>query len=102
MHPSFIEGNDIIVSKSNDYGDPDHAKRSYFPFGNYSYAHMLHTKMERIKNVVKLLEEGKKPNNESLRDSVIDLMNYAAFYAQYLKEEQENGINNSNISKTIE
>ena len=71
--------------KSLDYqGKPesecDPARANYFPFGDESYLHMIHTKFERIKATYKTSTE-----NESTLDSVYDMINYLAFYAAFLE-----------------
>ena len=86
MHPSFEKAQAILERKSIDYqgcsdAESDPARRNYFPFGDESYLHMIHTKFERIKKTY-----GPGDNqNESTLDSVYDLINYAAFYAAYLE-----------------
>jgi hypothetical protein len=87
MHPSFEKAQAILETKSMDYNgctdaECDPSRASYFPFGNYSYLHMMHTKMERIKQT-----HGTIAQHESTLDSVYDLMNYCAFFAAYLEEQ---------------
>lgn len=89
MHPSFEKAQNILEQKSMDYqgktdAESDPRRLNYFPFGDYSYLHMIHTKFERIKKTF-----SSTTVNESTLDSVYDLINYAAFYAAYL----ENKIN---------
>lgn len=72
----------VVIKKTDDYNnganDFNHANRdSYFPFGIKSYAQMIHVKSQRL---VSLANEEKTPNFESIEDSLIDLINYAAFY----------------------
>jgi hypothetical protein len=89
LHSAFRACQLLMDKKSKDYGDVDESRSSYFPFGDKSYATMLHTKMERIKN---LIENDEKHNFESLKDTVMDLINYGAFYYAYLNEkENDNG-----------
>lgn len=66
--------------KSKDYQGNQFTEEDYFPFGHHSYIHMLHTKMLRIRSVA---DQG-RPNFESLEDSLIDLINYAAMYAAWV------------------
>ncbi len=63
--------------KSKDYQGSQFTQADYFPFGHQSYLHMLHTKMLRIRSVA----EQESTNFESLEDSLIDMINYAAMYA---------------------
>jgi len=81
----------LCVAKSADYngaGEEDiHTvnRDAYFPFGTVSYAQMIHTKAQRF---VKLTEHelyGISVNYEGLRDTAIDLVNYAGFYLASLE-----------------
>jgi len=85
FNPILKECSDLIMRKSRDYGDKDLAKRQYHPYGDASYLQMLHTKLRRLENV-RLRNKGQQ-NFESARDSVLDMINYAAFYAAWLDEE---------------
>ena len=84
-HPVLKTANDVLSSKSQDYGSVDHSRANYFPYGDASYLTMLHIKLERLKS----LAESKIPNHESQLDSVIDLINYAAFYGAYLEHQDD-------------
>lgn len=89
MHPSLEHSQAILERKSMDYqgktdAESDPARANYFPFGDYSYLHMIHTKFERIKSTV-----GRETVNESTLDSVYDMINYLAFYAAYLEAKRE-------------
>jgi len=64
--------------KVQDYG------RSYRNFGALGVAVRMSDKMARITN---LLKNKQAPNNESLRDSAIDLINYSAMLVMLLDEE---------------
>ena len=66
--------------KSKDYQGGKWSEEDYFPYGNLSFNHMLWTKMLRIMNV----SEKTDTNFESLEDSLIDMVNYAAMYAAYV------------------
>ena len=69
-------------AKSKDYQGHVWTEEDYFPFEDYSYIHMLWTKMLRIRS---LAENPDNPNFESLKDSVDDMINYAAMYAAFLE-----------------
>ena len=88
VHPVLLECARLLVKKSQDYGSSltDYSKGQYMPFGHYSYIHMMHTKMSRIRAIAIDRDRGQNVNFESLRDSVLDLINYAAFYGAWLKE----------------
>ena len=77
LSPAFIKAAEIRQSKS-DYGDIF----SYFPFGPQSFCHELHKKTKRLVNLAKTNEE---PNWESIEDNLIDLINYASYYWEFLK-----------------
>jgi hypothetical protein len=88
MHPSLVAAYEILEEKSLDYqGKPetecDPARSEYFPFGDESYLHMIHTKFERIKATYK----SDTTQFESTLDSVYDMINYLAFYAAYLEKQ---------------
>lgn len=79
MSPVFKEVTKIAIKKSEDYnnGNAQPASRAqYFPFGLLSYAQMLHTKSQRLNS---LAQQDKTPNNESIRDTLLDMINYATF-----------------------
>mgnify|MGYP003643873178 CR=1 FL=1 len=73
---------ELKEQKSKDYQGAQFTEEDYFPFGNLSFIHMLHTKMLRIRSVA---EQDGKQNFESLSDSLIDLINYAAMMAAYVE-----------------
>ena len=79
MSPVFKEVTEIAIKKSQDYnngnGQPT-SRANYFPFGLLSYAQMLHTKSQRLNS---LAQQDKTPNNESIRDTLLDMINYATF-----------------------
>lgn len=79
MSPVFKEVTNIAIKKSQDYnngnGQPT-SRANYFPFGLLSYAQMLHTKSQRLNS---LAQQDKTPNNESVRDTLLDMINYATF-----------------------
>ena len=71
--------------KSKDYQGSQFTEADYFPFGHLSYIHMLHTKMLRIRSVA----EQKETNFESLSDSLLDIINYAAMYAAWVENNEK-------------
>ena len=92
-HPILEQCDELLRRKSEDYqgglGESNFSKSEYHPFGHKSYQQMLHTKLTRIKSVSEKMERGEVVNFESLKDSVMDLINYAAFYGAWLDEENE-------------
>ena len=70
--------------KSKDYQGSKWTEEDYFPFGDQSYLHMIHTKYLRLRSVV----ETDRPNFESAEDTLIDMINYCAMYAAYLENKK--------------
>lgn len=94
-HPGALaEAALLCMRKSQDYNqgvvdlDPHKVDRTpYFPFGAVSYAQMLHTKAMRFNSLVLKEMRGQDSNFEGLRDTALDIINYAGFFAgQYPKE----------------
>jgi len=87
-HPGALaEAALLCIRKSQDYNqgaadmDPHKIDRSsYFPFGAVSYAQMLHTKSQRFNSLVLQEMRGQTPNFEGLRDTALDIINYAGFF----------------------
>lgn len=88
-HPGALaEAALLCVRKSQDYNqgsgdlDPHKVDRTpYFPFGPVSYAQMLHTKSMRFNSLVLKDMHGLGANFEGLRDTALDIINYAGFFA---------------------
>jgi len=82
---------DIQISKSGDYAKVDEDVLSNFKVaGNVAGLNaqlnclsLISTKVARLGV---LLNSGKKPNNESIRDSVEDLINYSILLDMILSE----------------
>ena len=77
---------DLKERKSKDYQGGKWSEEDYFPFGDQSYMHMIHTKYLRMRNIM----EAEDVNFESLEDTLIDMINYCAMYAAWL-ENNRNG-----------
>lgn len=89
-HPMLIRAAELLDKKSEDYNgtvNADPARADYFPYGVQSYLHMLHTKFKRLESVC-LRADGQPPNFESAADSCLDLINYSAFFASFLEQEE--------------
>lgn len=92
-HPGALaEAALLCIKKSADYnqgsGHEDiHAvdRSPYFPFGAASYAQMLHTKSTRF---VSLVKKGGPAEFEGLRDTALDIINYAGFYIASLEKKE--------------
>jgi hypothetical protein len=70
----------LIEAKGQDY---NHLLdlHSYFPFGDKSYAQMVHVKSLRL---VSLALQTESPNFESKVDTLYDNINYSVVYLDYL------------------
>ena len=87
-HPGAVaEAVLLCIAKSADYNqgmgleDPHTVNReSYFPFKEASYAQMLHTKSQRFNSLVLKAFNNGAPNFEGLRDTALDIINYAGFF----------------------
>jgi hypothetical protein len=73
------ECSDILRKKGKDYNLGSIRPDDYFLFGRISYLQMIHLKYTRLRSLM----ESKKPNYESIEDTLIDLINYAALFAEY-------------------
>lgn len=88
-HPGALaEAALLCIRKSQDYNhsaddvNVHEIDRSvYFPFGILSYAQMLHTKSQRFVTLASKELYGQDTNFESARDTALDIINYAGFYA---------------------
>lgn len=69
----YGEAKDVLVKKQMDYGPKNIA---FSPGGPVNGLRVrMHDKLSRINNLV---DSGVTPENESLRDSFLDMMNYSA------------------------
>ena len=93
-HPGALaEAALLCIRKSQDYNqgandmDLHKVDRSpYFPFGTVSYAQMLHTKSQRFNSLTLREMRGQGANFEGLRDTALDIINYAGFFAGQPRE----------------
>ncbi len=83
LSPAFYKAHEIRRLKS-DYGDIE----SYFPFKDKSYCHEIFKKAKRLVN---LIQTNSNPNYESVEDNLLDLINYASYYWEFLQKEGSNG-----------
>jgi hypothetical protein len=74
----------MVAKKGEDYNSGP-TLHDYFPFGDASYIQMIHLKALRL---VSLCDKATQ-NFEGKKDTIYDLLNYCAFYLDYL-EMQEN------------
>ena len=80
LSPAFHEAAKIRFLKKNDYGDI----KEYFPFDDLSYIQMIHIKTKRL---VSLIKTSNQHEHESIEDNLLDLINYASYYYEFLKGE---------------
>ena len=71
--------------KSKDYQGGRWSEEDYFPFGDKSYIHMIHTKYLRMRNIC---EGNQETNFEALEDTLVDMAVYCAMFAAYLENEK--------------
>lgn len=82
ISPVFKRIHDLREAKGADYNDVPGGRDAYFPYGHLSYAHMLHTKELRLQSLLRAMSSGRPVNFEGILDTVQDLVNYGAFYAE--------------------
>jgi len=82
------EAAEIQVKKGNDYQNPNSRikQADYYPRGCSTICDIMLGKCLRIQSVLESMEQDEdyKPNFESLRDSAVDLINYASFFVSYM------------------
>jgi len=78
---------DLFTKKNRDYNTTVKLE-DYFPLGDASYVQMLHVKMLRLTSLIQT--EDITPNFESLADTCLDMINYAAFYYAFLTGPNDN------------
>jgi hypothetical protein len=73
VHWTYEEAKSVLTKKHHDYGPKN---ISHSPGGPLNGLRVrMHDKLARINN---LYDSGATPENESLRDSFLDMMNYSA------------------------
>jgi hypothetical protein len=69
---TYAEAQELLIRKHKDYGPKNISQSPGGPLNGLRVR--MHDKMARINN---LIDSGATPENESLRDSFIDMANYA-------------------------
>lgn len=82
----YKEALDVLIKKQNDYGPKNIAQAPGGPINGLRVR--MHDKLSRINHLV---ESGATPENESLRDSFLDMMNYSAIGLMVLDGDWPNG-----------
>ena len=72
---------ELVTRKGQDYNSGVPLEQ-YFPFADKSYIQMVHLKALRLV----ALAENPKPNFDSTKDTLLDLLNYTVFYLDYLEK----------------
>ena len=85
---ALMECMKLQIKKANDYQNPNSTVKQamYYPHGIQSIYDMMNTKMLRLKSLMDAAENGVEPNNESLEDSCLDLINYSSFFVSWLRK----------------
>jgi phosphoribosyl-ATP pyrophosphohydrolase len=86
ISPVWLELQALRESKGADYNDVPGGRDAYFPFGHFSYAHMLQTKNLRIQSLLSAMQKGRPVNHEGLYDTVRDLVNYGTYYCEAIRD----------------
>ena len=80
---------EIQNKKGNDYQNPNSRIKQamYYPRGCSTLLDTMVAKTLRLQSVLEAMENDPnyQPNFESLEDSCIDIINYASFFAAYMK-----------------
>lgn len=93
-HPGALADAALLaIKKSADYnGNRPNLhnidRSNYFPFDELSYAQMIHTKSQRFNSLCKKLISKEPVQFEGLRDTALDLINYAGFYIDYSQRKE--------------
>lgn len=80
--PYYDDALDVLVKKQSDYGPKNIALAPGGPLNGLRVR--MHDKMSRINH---LIDSGATPENESLRDSFLDMLNYSVIALMVLDED---------------
>lgn len=83
MSQAFKEAHALRQAKGRDYNDGV-ALRDYFPFGHQSYIQMMWLKVLRL---ISLTKSSSIPKHESIEDTILDLLNYASYYYEWIQDQ---------------
>ncbi len=79
--------NDLYSKKNHDYGDSFH--NSFERYGMISALVRLNDKINRLEILSRISEDGIQVSDESIRDTLMDLANYAIMTIMELDKENE-------------
>lgn len=83
--PYYKDSLEVLIKKQSDYGPKNIADAPGGPLNGLRVR--MHDKMSRINH---LIDSGATPENESLKDSFLDMMNYSAIAMMVLDGEWPN------------
>jgi len=82
--PIFSYLTQLRINKGEDYNASDIEIDDYMPFGEESYVQMVYLKALRMVALCKKAQNGGAPNYEGLPGSLVDLLNYASFFGEWM------------------
>lgn len=91
---------ELRAQKGNDYNTGVQLE-DYFPLGHKSYFQMVFLKTKRIQSILEVMDQGKPLNFEGLEDTILDLLNYATFYAEFIEAEKKKAKTQNLVSKIL-
>ncbi len=86
---ALIKAKQLKIRKMHDYNSGKITRFDYALHGNQSFVDEIYKKTLRL---VSLTDNKSKPKNESIEDTLLDIINYSAdFYSYilYIKQKQE-------------
>lgn len=75
----LVECAELLERKGKDYNSGPITRDDYALYGRKSHMNMVWTKVLRLRSLI----EGDKPNFESIEDTLRDLCNYSAIWADW-------------------
>lgn len=77
---------DLRIKKDQDYNSSNITINDYFPCSHQSYIHELSKKVLRLRSLTSKNQH--EINYESLDDNLLDIINYAAIYYDYIHSQK--------------
>lgn len=85
----FVKCLKVLDERKGSYANNGMTVNDYMPFGHLSYAQMVQLKSRRIESLAAFLAFSECSDDPKkladLKDSLLDIINYAAFYAAWLE-----------------
>jgi len=82
----MLEAFRLRMTKGKDYNNVGGGRDAYFPFGMESYVHEIHKKALRLVSLT--VVDGERPVHEPVEDTVLDMINYACYLAEWMEKQQ--------------